>query len=80
MTDSRPVRTVSGEPTYERLRLFDTWVFSVGDQCASMSSTGGGSWPRVPRMMFVNACCADVNSSSAIATSSAAMTFTATIT
>ena len=43
MTDSRPSRTVSGDPTYERLSTFETWAFSAGDQCASMSSTGGGS-------------------------------------
>ena len=36
-------RTVSADPTYERRRTLETWSCSAGDQCASTSSTGGGS-------------------------------------
>ena len=40
--------------------------FSGGVQYASMSSIGGGSRPRVPRRMFVNDCCGEVNSRRAV--------------
>jgi len=58
--------------------MWETRAFSSDDQYASMSSTGGGSCPRAPRNTFVNDCCNEVKTWSAVASSSAA-TFTATI-
>ena len=44
-----------------------------------MSSIGGWSRPRALRKMFVNDCCTEVKRWRAVASSSAATTFTATI-
>ncbi len=75
----RPARTVSGEPTNERLSIADARSFSGSVQYASMSSIGGGSRPRVPRRMFVNDCCGEVKSLRAVSSSSATNTFAPTI-
>ena len=53
--------------------------FSGGVQYDSMSSIGGGSWPRRPRRMFVNDCCGEVKSRRASSSSSATITFAPTI-
>jgi hypothetical protein len=76
---SSPVRIVSGEPTKEQANILDACSFSTPDQYASMSSIGGGSWPRVPRIKFVKCCWAEVNSRRASASLSAAITFTPTM-
>ena len=52
---------------------------SMGDQWASMLSTGGGKGPGVPRRRLMNCCCSDVMRRRASASVSAANTLTPTM-
>ena len=76
---SSPARTVSAAPTNERLNIADARDFSGSVQYDSMSSIGGGSFPRRPRKIFANDCCAEVKSRRAVASSSATTAFAPTI-
>ncbi len=70
---------MSGEPTAEQDSDWPTMAFSAGDHSASMSSTGGGSGPGVPRRRLMNCCWSEENIRCASASLSAANTLTPTI-
>ena len=71
---SIPRRTRSGEPTTDSLNACPTPASSVRVATFSMSSTGGGSRPGVPRRRFTKLCCNDVNNRCASGVVSAATT------